>query len=297
MIINHNEITIVVAVSNSVGVRSDMTDATMAFNANDSSRSIKAHEQKRKRGRDHSDVQHQHEEKHALIGEYVKSIVFGGLDGIITTFAVVAASVASKLSFYTLLIVGFANLIGDAFSMGLGDYFSSRAEVEQAKKLRKQYMWRCEKEPEKQKKIMKQLFIEKGFDETDSTLIVEELGENKKVFADIMLLEIEGVQVEEQSWVEPIKEGVVTFISFIIFGSVPLISFIFAPTKSRLTRPDVYFWISMGLTAVSLFALGALKNALVKKSMLKGGLIMLCQGGVATAVAYLAGWSLEKLFT
>jgi VIT1/CCC1 family predicted Fe2+/Mn2+ transporter len=222
--------------------------------------------------------------------------VFGGLDGIITTFAIVAASVGSGLTFTALLIIGFSNLIGDAFSMGLGDYFSSKAEVEQANKLRKQYLWRCEKEPEKQKVIMRGLFMDKGFTDHESSVIVECLGENKRVFADVMLLEIEGVQADDSNWIEPIKEGIITFCSFIVFGAVPLISFIFAPSKQKSTKPDVFFYVSIGLTAVSLFMLGALKNLLVKKSTLKGGLIMLIQGGIATGMAYLAGWGLERAF-
>jgi vacuolar iron transporter family protein len=49
------------------------------------------------------------------MGEYVKSMVFGGLDGIITTFAIVAACVGGKLLTFELIVVGFANLIGDVF--------------------------------------------------------------------------------------------------------------------------------------------------------------------------------------
>lgn len=66
------------------------------------------------------------------------------------------------MTYLELLIVGFANLIGDAFAMGLGDYFSSRAELEQARKLQKKYLWECETNPEKQKQIMINLFKEKG---------------------------------------------------------------------------------------------------------------------------------------
>lgn len=301
------------------GIRNDMILASQAFTSNDPSQSKFVHEQKRKKSishhhhnhhhisstndeeqqdddhHHHSDVQHSHEEKHALVGEYVKSIVFGGLDGIITTFAIVAAGVASGLTFYALIIVGFANLVGDAFAMGLGDYFSSRAEVEQAQKLRRQYRWRCERELDKQKRILRRVFTKKGFELEDSIQIVELLSENKMVFADVMLLEIEGVQVEEQGWTEPIKEGIITFLSFMVFGAVPLASFIFAPGKTRKTGPDLYFWISIGLTAFSLVALGALKNFLVRKSVIRGGVIMLVQGGIATAMAYLVGWAFEKL--
>ncbi len=59
--------------------------------------------------------------------------MFGGLDGIITTFAVVAASVGGNLSSDVILLMGFANLIADGLSMGFGDYLSSQAEVDYTK--------------------------------------------------------------------------------------------------------------------------------------------------------------------
>jgi vacuolar iron transporter family protein len=63
-------------------------------------------------------------------GKYIKNIVYGGIDGIVTTFAVVAGGSGASLPSGILLILGFANLIGDGFSMAFGDYVSSRAENE-----------------------------------------------------------------------------------------------------------------------------------------------------------------------
>ena len=61
---------------------------------------------------------------------YIKSLVFGGLDGIITTFAIVAAVDGAGLDTNTVILMGVANLIADAISMGLGDYISSKAEAD-----------------------------------------------------------------------------------------------------------------------------------------------------------------------
>ncbi len=58
------------------------------------------------------------EEKHAG-GAYIKSLVYGGLDGIITTFAIVCAAVGTS----------FASLVADAMSMGLGDTLSEGSEM------------------------------------------------------------------------------------------------------------------------------------------------------------------------
>jgi hypothetical protein len=73
---------------------------------------------------------------------------------------------------------------------GLGDFFSSRAQVEQENKTRKDYLWKCENEPNEQKLTMIDLFIKKGFNKHDSVRIVDLLAENTRAFADVMLLEI-----------------------------------------------------------------------------------------------------------
>ncbi|MDO8480764.1 MAG: VIT1/CCC1 transporter family protein, partial [Nanoarchaeota archaeon] len=61
-------------------------------------------------------------------GKYVKPLVYGGLDGIITTFAVVAGVAGANLEPTIILILGFANLLGDGISMSVGNFLSNRAE-------------------------------------------------------------------------------------------------------------------------------------------------------------------------
>ena len=72
------------------------------------------------------------EEAHKKGGERMKTCLFGGLDGIITTFAVVAGAGGGGLSVPVVLIMGFSSLVADALSMGVGDALSSKAEVEVA---------------------------------------------------------------------------------------------------------------------------------------------------------------------
>jgi len=62
--------------------------------------------------------------------KYLKSIVYGGLDGIITTFAIVAGVAGAALNANIVLILGFANLIADGISMATGDYLSTKADLE-----------------------------------------------------------------------------------------------------------------------------------------------------------------------
>lgn len=61
---------------------------------------------------------------------YIKDLVYGANDGIITTFAVVAGVVGAGLSPRIILIIGIASLIADGFSMATSNYLGSRSEEE-----------------------------------------------------------------------------------------------------------------------------------------------------------------------
>ena len=65
-------------------------------------------------------------------GHYLRDMVYGALDGVITTMAILAGSQGAALSARIGLILGLANLIGDGISMGASNYLGLRSEIEQA---------------------------------------------------------------------------------------------------------------------------------------------------------------------
>jgi VIT1/CCC1 family predicted Fe2+/Mn2+ transporter len=65
---------------------------------------------------------------------YLKEFVYGGIDGSVTTFAVVAGATGGKLDPSVIIVLGFANLIADGFSMSVGNYLSEKSERDQADK-------------------------------------------------------------------------------------------------------------------------------------------------------------------
>ncbi|KAK9273899.1 hypothetical protein L1049_018711 [Liquidambar formosana] len=69
-------------------------------------------------------------------GEYVKSIVYAGLDAIVTCFSLISSISAGRLSSVDVLVLGFANLVADGISMGFGDFVSSSTEKDVATKER-----------------------------------------------------------------------------------------------------------------------------------------------------------------
>ncbi len=65
-------------------------------------------------------------EKH--IRNYIKDIIYGANDGIVTTFAIIAGVAGASLSHTTILIVGFASLLADGFSMAASNYLGTKSE-------------------------------------------------------------------------------------------------------------------------------------------------------------------------
>jgi vacuolar iron transporter family protein len=63
----------------------------------------------------------------AIARHYIRDLVYGANDGIITTFAVVAGVAGGSLSHTAVLVIGAANLAADGLSMGVGNFLSIRA--------------------------------------------------------------------------------------------------------------------------------------------------------------------------
>ena len=91
-------------------------------------------------------------------GGGAKSVVFGGLDGILTSFAIVAGAVGAGLPPVAILAMGFSNVIADAISLGAGEYLSSRAYNDYVKKEMEREKWELENYPEGEMVEMIELF-------------------------------------------------------------------------------------------------------------------------------------------
>ena len=217
-------------------------------------------------------------------GRYLKSVVYGGLDGIITTFAVVAGVAGAALSAGIVLILGFANLIADGISMAIGDYLSSKSEREYENTERGREEWEVENYPEGEKKELVELYVSKGIGEADATAMVDIIAKDPKAWVDIMMVEELGIVGSEES---PLANAVATFLSFGLFGFIPLLTYVLATFVPALRVNS--FLIAAARTAATLFTLGAMKVRITGKSWLLSGLETLVIGGVAAAAAYAIG--------
>jgi len=228
---------------------------------------------------------HKHEQ-----GQYVKSVIYGGLDGIITTFAVVAGVTGASLAAGIVLILGFANLIADGISMGIGDYLSTQAEKEYNKAEREREAWEVDHYPEGEKQEMVKIYKGKGMSEADARAMVEIMAKYKRAWLDIMMLEELGIIESNES---PLKNAIATFLSFCVFGFIPVLAYVlslFVPALKAHT-----FLTACVLTGATLFTLGALKTRITERHWLTSGLEMFAVGSLAAGAAYAIGFLLSGL--
>ena len=119
------------------------------------------------------------QETHKKAGDNMKTIIFGGLDGIITTFAVVAGAGGGGLSEEVVLIMGFSSLVADALSMGVGDALSSKAEAEVAVRERQREEWEMDNYLEGEISEMIDIYRNKGMSADDAEMMVRTLAKYK----------------------------------------------------------------------------------------------------------------------
>ncbi|KAJ8614611.1 hypothetical protein CTAYLR_004973 [Chrysophaeum taylorii] len=240
----------------------------------------------------HDATSSSHAEKHKDDGELIKSLILGGLDGCITTFAIVSASVGASLGPKTILIMGTASVIADGLSMGLGDYISERAELEYVKREHLRESWELEHYPEGELDEMVDIYTHTwGVERSDAETILRTMVKYKQLFSAHMTHFELGLLVPDDDSVW--KKGATTFASFLVFGAMPLLAY-FAFALTSTVRPWILFLISIIATAVTLFALGYVKaRFIIKAQGWRSGLKMLFHGGLAAAAAYLVGWAVR----
>lgn len=66
------------------------------------------------------------------IEDNLREFVYGGMDGAVTTFAVVTGAAGANLGVSVILILGYANVLADGFSMAVGSYLSEKSDQDLA---------------------------------------------------------------------------------------------------------------------------------------------------------------------
>jgi VIT1/CCC1 family predicted Fe2+/Mn2+ transporter len=218
----------------------------------------------------------------------ISDAVLGAIDGCITTFAVVAGAFGAGFSASVALILGFANLLADGFSMAVSNYEASKAQLELREQARRMEEEHIDRIPAGELEEIRQLFHMKGFAGEVLEAIVATISQDRQLWVETMLVEEHGLQKAE---ISPRRSAAVTFATFLLAGSIPLLPLLADGLDTRWQ-----FILSSVLAAAVFFSIGMLKSLVFAKPILRAGLGTLLTGGAAAALAYLTGHLLRQAF-
>jgi vacuolar iron transporter family protein len=222
----------------------------------------------------------------------IQDFVYGATDGSVTTFAVVAGVVGAALSPSIILILGFANLFADGFSMAIGNYLGTKSQKEYIEKERKREEWEIDNLVEQEKQEIRDIYTKKGFKDEILNEIVNVITARRKVWIDTMMREELGLADDKK---QSLDAAITTFTAFNLVGLIPLTPFVFFYFSGFTILREQAFLYSVVFTGISFFLIGIVRGKIVKKSLLRTGINTIAVGGIAASVAYTAGYLLSIL--
>ena len=217
--------------------------------------------------------------------------IYGSIDGAVTTFAIVAGVMGASLPSVIILILGFANLFADGFSMAAANYQASKARNEFIEMKRKQEEWEIDNLEEQEREEIRDIYREKGFKDELLEDVVRIITSRRKVWIDTMMKEELGLIEDEKN---PIDSSVSTFVGFNLIGLIPLIPFMAFMIIGTELNSEAFVYSIISVIAAFLLV-GMIKGKIVKKSMMRSGINTLIIGGIAAIVAYVVGYGLNSL--
>ncbi|WP_171173513.1 VIT1/CCC1 transporter family protein [Ruegeria sp. HKCCD8929] len=208
----------------------------------------------------------------------LRDVVYGGIDGSVTTFAIVAGVAGAGLSPFVIVALGLANVLADGFSMAAGNYSGTKAELDNIRRIRAIEERHIALYPEGERREVREILAQKGLSGPVLEEATDAITANRENWIGLMLEGEYGLGSVDP---HPMKAATATFLAFLIAGMIPLLPF--------LAGLDGAFAVSAWMTASVFFAIGALKSRWSLAPWWRSGGETLAIGGAAAAIAYAVG--------
>jgi VIT1/CCC1 family predicted Fe2+/Mn2+ transporter len=219
----------------------------------------------------------QFNEQHPHGGNWLREIVFGLNDGLVTTLVFIMA--VSGAAPNHLLVIVLSEVFAGAVSMALGGYLSARTEQEVLAQRIATERYEIEHEPDEERAELRAIYSRKGFRGPLLDRVVGHLTADEERWHQAMVHDELGVVEEKHtsSWMQGLQVG----LSFVVGGLIPTIPVL-------LNLPQARWW-SFGLTALTAITLGAIKARYTQKGPFRSGLEFLVIVSIGTLAGVIIG--------
>ena len=218
-------------------------------------------------------------EQHPHGGDWLREIVFGLNDGLVTTLVFIM--VVSAVSPTRVLPVVLGEVLAGGISMALGGYLSARTAKQILDQRIATERYEIEHEPEEERAELVSIYQSKGFSGPLLQRVVNHLTADRDRWHQAMVHDELGVV--EDTHTNPWLQGLQIGLSFVVGGLIPTIPLFFSLPQAR--------WWAYGLTALTALALGAIKARYTGQGPVRAGLEFL----VVVTLGTLAGVGLGLL--
>lgn len=221
------------------------------------------------------------QEQHPHGGDWLREIVFGLNDGLVTTLVFIMA--VSEIAPGRLLLVVLGEVLAGGISMALGGYLSARTAKQVLDKRIETERFEIEHEPEEERAELSAIYRNKGFSGPLLHQVVGHLTANQERWHKAMVHDELGVV--EDTVINPWLQGVQIGLSFVLGGLIPTVPLL-------LALPHVQWW-AYGLTALTALVLGAIKARYTRQGPVRAGLEFLAVVTIGTLAGVGLGFLLH----
>ncbi len=211
----------------------------------------------------------------------LRAVIFGVSDGLVSNLALVmGVAGAAGQGGHFILLAGIAGLLAGAFSMAAGEYISMQSQRELFE--RQIALERAEMEamPEEEEAEMAALYRAKGFREDEAKAIAHRLFEDPERALEQLIREELGLDPGELG--APFRAAFGSFIAFAVGAFVPVLPYLVGGGAAAFT-------VSIVLSLIALFAVGAAVSLLTGRSVLFSGARQVGIGAIAAIVTFFVG--------
>jgi VIT1/CCC1 family predicted Fe2+/Mn2+ transporter len=212
--------------------------------------------------------------------------VFGIQDGLIGVGAIVLGAAGFSHQSLAVLVAGLIATIAQAFSMGVGEYISTRVRMQVIQAEIGKERYQIDHFPEMEREELVQFYLRKGFRREAAERIADFLMGNKDVVLQEMLMN--ELRVFPEEFQSPVKLGIVMALYLILGGILPVI-----PFGISWALPALGFryatLASVALVLITLALFGSLGTRYTGLSKARGAMEQVGTGLLALSGSYVSG--------
>jgi VIT1/CCC1 family predicted Fe2+/Mn2+ transporter len=210
----------------------------------------------------------------------LRAIIFGVSDGLVSNLSLVMGVAGASDEGEFILLAGIAGLLAGAFSMAAGEYISMQSQRELFERQIELERAELEAMPDEEQRELVEIYVSKGLPQEEAERVAEKMFRDPQTALDTLVREELGLDPDELG--SPWGAAFGSFAAFAVGAIIPVLPYL-------LMSGTGAFAVSLGLSLVALFAVGAAVSLLTGKGALFSGLRQLGIGAAAAAVTYAVG--------